>query len=109
MRRTLAALAAAVMLSTPTAALPPTEALAQPQIGLVNVLLDENNICAACDVAVAVQAIIQACDLIDVNQAQVLVVQVLSTNAPVQQTDCSQATGDQTLTITQQTTQQQGG
>jgi hypothetical protein len=108
MRRTLAALAAAAMLSAPMAA-PPSEALAQTgQVGLVNVAVDNNNICVACDVAVAVQAIVQACDLVDVNQAQVLVLQALSSNVPVQVSDCDQDTGNQSLTISQTTEQRQG-
>ena len=103
-RRFVATLAAAAVLSTPWAALAPSEALAQ-QTGLVNVSVDNNNICALCDVAAAVQAIAQGCDLVDVNQAQVLVVQALTTNTPVTVSDCDQATGDQRLAITQATTQ----
>ena len=103
-RRFVATLAAAAVLSAPWAALAPSEALAQ-QTGLVNVSVDNNNICVACDVTVAAQVIAQACDLVDVNQAQVLVVQALSTNQPVTVSDCDQATGDQRLTITQATTQ----
>jgi hypothetical protein len=106
MRRTLAAFAAAAMLSTPMAA-PPSEALAQTgQAGLVNVAVDNNNICVACDVTVAAQAIVQACDLIDVNQAQVLVVEVLTADKNTLTNDCDQI-GDQDLTITQATQQQQ--
>jgi hypothetical protein len=103
-RRFVATLAAAAVLSAPWAALAPSEALAQ-QTGLVNVSVDNNDICVACDVTVAAQAIVQACDLIDVNQAQVLVVQVLTTNVPVQESDCSQRAGDQRLEIRQATTQ----
>jgi hypothetical protein len=107
MRRTLAAFAAAAMLSTPMAA-PPSEALAQTgQVGLVNVAVDNNNICVACDVTVAAQAIVQACDLIDINQAQVLVLEVLTTDKNTLTTDCDQA-GDQDLTITETTQQRQG-
>lgn len=110
MRRLLVSLFAVVTLLTPQAALPPSEAAAQvQQDGLVNVAVDDNNICLLCNVAAAVQAIVQACDLVDVNQAQVLVLQALSTNAPVQRSDCSQATGNQNLTIHQVNEQQRGG
>jgi hypothetical protein len=107
MRKALAALTAAAMLSVPLVAPPPTTQ-AQPQSGLVNVSVDDNNICALCDVGVAVQAIVQACDLVDVNQAQVLVSQTLTSNTPVQDADCDQA-GDQALSIEQSTVQQPGG
>ncbi len=107
-----ASLLAATALAAPMAMLP-TEVAAQPQTGLVNIsvlddsnneVLSRNNV----NVTAAVQAIVQACDLIDVGEANVLVVQALAADGTAVVSDCDQV-GDQNLTLTESQTQRGGG
>ncbi len=71
MRRTLVALAAAVMLSAPMVA-GPSQALAQTQTGDGLVVVQIGNIKDVLDVNAAVAAIVQACGIDALGQVNVL-------------------------------------
>jgi hypothetical protein len=110
-RRFIASVAAAAMLSVPMMAMPPTAAA--QQLGLVNIsILDDSNVEVLSrnnvNVTAAVNAIVQACDLIDVGEANVLVVQALARDGTAVISDCDNV-GDQNLTLTESQTQRGGG
>jgi hypothetical protein len=112
MRKLLASAALALSLSAPMVAMPSTAA-AQPQTGLVNVsilddqsgeIISRNNI----SVAAAVGVIANACDLVDVGEANILVIQALAADGTAVVSDCDQV-ADQNLTITESQQQRGGG
>jgi hypothetical protein len=98
MRRTLAALAAAVTLSGPML-FQPSDALAvkQEQDGLVNVAIGVEDVQIAIPVSVAANLVANACDLLDVGDVLVLANKV-DKSGNARTTDCD-AKGDQAVTI----------
>ena len=111
MRKLLASAALALSLSAPMVAMPP--AADAQQLGLVNIsVLDDSNVEVLSrnnvNVNAAVAAIVQACDLIDVGEANVIVVQALTADGTAIVNDCDQV-GDQNLTVTSAGQRQRGG
>ena len=108
MRRLLASLFAAAVLTVPMAATPaPTMA----QAGLVNVEIDDVEVLKNVNVAAAVPVIVQACDLIDATNTSVIVgllSAVASGQSSQEVEDCDQE-GDQGIVITQAASPQERG